>query len=68
MLKLKASEHDHPADSWCWIANTLAFSYINTKLESLHNSWILLIKVLKDYKSFKILIKMLNRLEKILVL
>lgn len=56
----------YPANSWSWVANIVTFEYINPVLESLHNSWILLIKVPKDRETFEIVVVTSDRLEKIL--
>lgn len=66
MLKLKAGECDHPANSWGWAANTIASGQVLPKKEPLHDSWVLLIKVLEDHKSLEIVVETWNRLEKIL--
>jgi hypothetical protein len=66
ILKLEAGERDHPANCWGWVASTVAPGQVNPKLESLHNSWVLLIKILKDHKSFEIVVETWDRLEKIL--
>jgi hypothetical protein len=68
MLKLEAGERNHPANSWGWVANTIAPGQVNPEQESLHNSWILLIKVLEDHKLLEIVVDTLDRLEKILVI
>ena len=65
MLKLEAGERDHPANSWGCVANTVASAQIFPKLELLHGSWVLLVGVLKDYKSLEIVVETLDRLEKI---
>lgn len=67
MLKLEAGERDHPANSWGWVASTVASAQVNPELESLHNSWVLLIEVLEDHKSLKIVVKTWDRVEKVLV-
>ena len=67
MLKLQAGERDHPANSWGWVANSVASAQVFPELESLHNSWILLIKVLEDHKSLEIVVETSDRLEKISV-
>ena len=66
MLKLEAGECDHPANSWGWVASTVASAQVNPEQESLHNGRVLLIKVLEDNKSLEIVVKTLDRLEKIL--
>ncbi|RYP72869.1 hypothetical protein DL771_003907 [Monosporascus sp. 5C6A] len=66
MLKLEAGECDHPANSWGWVASTVASAQVIPEQESLHNNWVLLIKVLEDHKSLEIVVETLDRLEKIL--
>lgn len=68
MFKLEAGERDYPAYSWGWIASTVASAQVIPEQESLHSSWVLLIKVLEDYKSLKIVVEKWNRLEKVLVI
>lgn len=66
MLKLEAGECNHPTNSWGWVANTVTSVQVNPELESLHDSWILLIKVLEDHKSLEIIVESWDKLEKIL--
>lgn len=67
MLKLQAGERDHPANSWGWVANSVASAQAFPDKESLHARWILLIKVFEDHKSLEILVETSDRLEKISV-
>lgn len=66
MLKLEAGECDHLANSWGWVASNVASGQVLPELELLHNSRVLLIKVLEDNKSLEIVVKAWDRLEKIL--
>lgn len=64
MLELEAGERDHPTNGWVWIATTVAFCYVLPELESLQNSRVLLIKVLKDHEPLEMTIGTLDGLEK----
>ena len=65
MLKLEVGECNHTTNSWSWIAMTGTRSQVSPERE-LHDSWILLVKVLEDHKSLEIIVESLDRLEKIL--
>lgn len=65
MLKLEAGECGYPANSRGWVANTVASSQLNAELESLHDSWILLIEVFKDCKPLDMVVGPLERVEKV---
>lgn len=64
MLQLEAGECDCPAHSWVWVTNTAASRQVIPELESLHDSWVLLIEVLENHKSLEIVIGTLDRLKK----
>lgn len=68
MFKVEAGYCHHPANSWSRVADTIATTHVDLVLESLpvEHIRVLLIEVLEDYKSFKIVVETLDRLEKIL--
>ena len=66
VLELEAGERDHPANGWVWIASTVALFQFLLELESLQNSRVLLIKVLKDHEPLEMNIGTLDGLEKIM--
>lgn len=68
MLKLETGERDSAAQSWLCDANTVAFwNFISLK-PKVRADWVLLVEVLEDYESFKVVIERLNRSEKIVVI
>jgi hypothetical protein len=66
MLELEAGERDHPANRWVWIASTVALCHVLPRLESLQNSRILLVKVLKDHEPLEMKVGTLDGVEKII--
>ena len=66
MLELEAGERDHPANGWVWLASTVASYQFLPKLESLQNSRVLLIEVLKDHKPLEMNVGTSDGLEKIM--
>lgn len=66
MLELEAGERNHPANGWMWDASTFASYQFPPELESLQNSRVLLIEVLKDHKPLEMNVGTLDGLEKVL--
>jgi hypothetical protein len=66
MLELEAGERDHPANGWVWVASTVTSYYVLPELESLQNSRILLIKILKDHEPLEMNVGTLDGVEKIM--